>query len=242
MSLRRTVFSVALVSLVLSAALAQAAPGLGSSVHFAPLSALLLDQKPAAGLTAEELADRVQAFYDQSKTYKAKFQQRYFIAAYNKFKDSNGSVVFQKPGKMSWRYQNNGNRVVSDGKTIKVYEKENKQMYEHAMEQSQYPAALSFLVGGGKLKKEFTLEKLDAAALGYEGGYVLMGVPKAASPAFQKMLLYIDSSTFQVRRVLMIDAQKNRNRFDFVEPEVNRPVPPEEFAFVPPAGTQVIKP
>ena len=36
-----------------------------------------------------------------------------------------GQVIFQKPGKMSWRYTNNGNRVVSDGKIIKVYEAEN---------------------------------------------------------------------------------------------------------------------
>ena len=62
------------------------------------------------------------------------------------------SVVFEKPGKMSWRYTNNGNRVVSDGKLVKVYEKENKQMYEQPLDKSQYPAALSFLVGGGNLK------------------------------------------------------------------------------------------
>jgi outer membrane lipoprotein carrier protein len=40
----------------------------------------------------------------------------------------------------------------------------------------------------------------------------------------------------------MIDAQQNRNRFDFIEPSVNQPVPPDEFEFVPPPGTRVIKP
>lgn len=229
---RKRFFLFALFGLSLaSAALASPLPLLGQAAKAAP-----------APMSASELADRVQHFYDQSKTFKAKFKQRYFIAAYNKFKDSSGNVVFEKPGKMSWRYQSNGNRVVSDGKTIKVYEQENKQMYEQNIDKSQYPAALAFLLGGAKLKKEFKLEKLDPSALGFEGGYVLSAEPKEPTPAFQKMLLYVDGATFQVRRVLMIDAQRNRNRFDFEQPVVNEPVPPAEFVFTPPPGTQVIKP
>lgn len=197
---------------------------------------------PEQALTATELADRVQGFYDQSKTFRAGFKQRYFVAAYRKTKDSHGSVVFQKPGKMSWRYENNGNRVVSDGKNIRVYEKDNKQMYEQSIEKSQYPAALSFLLGGAKLKKEFHLKKLNEKDLGFEGGYVLLAAPKSPTPAYQTLLLYVDGATYQVRRVLMIDAQRNRNRFDFLTPVVNQPVDPAEFVFVPPPGTRVIKP
>lgn len=202
-------------------------------------SALQADTQP---LSASDLVDRVQAFYDKTKTFRAQFKQRYFVAAYRKTKDSQGSVTFQKPGKMSWRYTNNGNRVVSDGKRIKVYESENKQMYEQTIDKSQYPAALSFLLGDAKLKTEFHLKKLDEKALGYEGGYVLMAVPKNSTPAYQQLLLYVDAGTYQVRRVLMIDAQQNRNRFDFIEPAVNQPIPTEEFEFIPPPGTRVIKP
>lgn len=200
--------------------------------------------KPAAKSepSANEVAESVQKFYDKTKNFKAGFKQRYQVKAYNKRKDSAGSVIFEKPGKMSWRYTNNGNRVVSDGKVIKVYEAENKQMYEQPMDKSQYPAALAFLVGGGNLKKSFKLRKLSAKDLQFEGGYVLEGVPKEATPAYQKILLYVDSGTYQVRRVLLLDAQGNRNRFDFVTPSVNEKVPEGEFEFKPPAGTQVIKP
>lgn len=200
--------------------------------------------KPAAKSepSANEVAENVQKFYDKTKNFKAGFKQRYQVKAYNKRKDSSGSVIFEKPGRMSWRYTNNGNRVVSDGKVIKVYEAENKQMYEQPMDKSQYPAALAFLVGGGNLKKSFKLRKLDAKQMQFEGGYVLEGVPKEATPAYQKILLYVDSGTYQVRRVLLLDAQGNRNRFDFVTPTVNEKVPAGEFEFTPPAGTQVIKP
>jgi outer membrane lipoprotein carrier protein len=198
--------------------------------------------QPAPQPSAAEIVDRVQKFYDKTTVFKSDFEQRYWVKAYNKVKHSRGQVIFKKGGKMSWRYTNNGNRVVSDGKVVKVYEKENKQMYEQRLKDSQYPAALSFLVGGGKLKSEFKLRTLNAKQLKFEGGYVLEAVPNKPTPAYQKLLLYVDGKTFQVRRVLLLDAQGNRNRFTFVNPKVNTRVPDSEFEFIPPKGTQVIKP
>ncbi len=196
----------------------------------------------ALGLSANELADQMQKFYDKTKTFQATFKQRYWVEAYRKTKDSNGLVTFAKPGQMSWRYKNNGNRVVSDGKTIKVYEANNKQMYLQPVGKSQYPAALSFLVGGGNLKDTFRLKMLDARSMGFEGGHVMMGIPKTPTPAYQKVFFYVDARTYQVRRVLLLDAQRNRNRFDFITPIVNKPVSKGEFQFTPPAGTRIIKP
>ncbi len=197
----------------------------------------------AAPPTAEEVALKVQKFYDSTKTFRAKFSQTYFIKVQNKKKESKGRVVFEKPGKMSFSYDEpNGNRVVSDGKIIKVYEKEAEQMYETVVQKSQYPAALAFLMGEGKLSKDFKLKLLDSSTMKFEGGFVLEGVPKEATPAYQKMLLYVDGQTSQVRRVLIIDAQSNRNRFDFSEPVVNKPVEAKEFEFTPPKGTKIVKP
>jgi len=201
--------------------------------------------KPKASASdpaADKIADKVQAFYDKTRTFRANFKQRYWIKSYNRFKDSRGKVVFQKPGKMSWRYTSNGNRVVSDGKELKVYEQDNRQMYKQSVKKSQYPAALAFLVGEGNLKKSFSLKTLDAARARFKGGHVLVGTPREPTPAYQKMVLYVDGKTSQVRRVMLIDAQGNRNRFDFLEPEVNVKPSPGEFSFSPPRGTRIVKP
>jgi outer membrane lipoprotein carrier protein len=198
--------------------------------------------KPGAELSADEIASRVQSVYDKAKTYKAGFKQRYTVLAYDKTKDSAGSVIFEKPGKMSWRYTTNGNRVVSDGKLIKIYEKDNKQMYEQPLDKTQYPAALSFLTGEGKLKQNFKFSKLDAKQMKYESGYVLSGEPLQPTTAYDRVFFFVDAQTFQVRRVIIKDAQGNRNRFDFVTSEVNTKAPQGEFAFTPPPGTQVIRP
>jgi outer membrane lipoprotein carrier protein len=198
---------------------------------------------PATGaMSAEQIADHIQAFYDKTKTFKAKFKQVYTAKAYAKTKEGVGSVILEKPGKMSWRYDNNGNRIVSDGKIIRVYEKENQQMYEQPLDKSPYPAALAFLVGTGSLKQSFKLTKMDPRQANFEGGLVLVAEPREATPAYQKMVLYVDAATFQVRRVLLLDAQGNKNRFDFTSTEVNKAPPPGEFAFTPPKGTQVVRP
>jgi outer membrane lipoprotein carrier protein len=151
-------------------------------------------------------------------------------------------VTCEKPGKMSCRHSSNGNRVVSDGKIIKIYEKENKQMFEQPLNKSQYPAALSFLTGQGNLNQNFTFTLQNSAQLKYAGGYVLLGVPLQPSAAYNQVYFYVDARTFHVRRVIIVDAQQNRNRFDFEAPQANTKPPQGEFAFTPPPGTQVIRP
>lgn len=197
--------------------------------------------EPPADVSADQIADRVQGFYDKTQTFKARFSQRFWMKMRNKTKNAGGVVVFQKPGKMSWRYTNS-NRIVSDGKLIRVYDADNKQMYEQPLDKSQYPAALAFLVGGANLKQAFTLSKLDAAELKFSGGYVLLGLPKQPTAAYQKVLFYVDGKTAQVRRVLLLDAEGNRNRFDFDAPQVNLKIPTNEFVYTPPPNTVTVRP
>ncbi len=243
--------SVALVVSVLCLGLGLGSVGASSAIaQPAPVPAPVPAQKrPAAKppgdtidtMSAKQLADLVQQVYDKTRTFQAGFKQRYSMKAYNKVLESEGKVVFEKPGKMSWRYDN-GNRVVSDGKLIKVYQKEARQMYEQAVDKTQYPAALSFLVGEGSLRKQFRLRKINGDRMKFKGGYVLVAKPRTATPAFQRMLLYVDGGTHQVRRVILLDAQGNKNRFTFDAPVVNKKVEATEFTFTPPTGTKVIRP
>lgn len=201
------------------------------------------DARAADPISANEVAAKVQAFYNQTRTFSATFKQHYKVKAYNTEKQSSGRVVFEKPGRMSWTYdQPNGNRVVSDGTVMKVYEAANNQMYETPLNKSQYPAALAFLMGTGDLGSSFNLKLLDSKKMKFEGGYVLEGTPKTATPAYQKVIIYVDSATSQVRRMVILDAQGNRNTFTFENPVVNTPVAAGEFTFTPPPGTQIVKP
>lgn len=225
-----------LTSLFFAATLALGVPLVAGDVSAQNAQAL-----PAA--QAKSVSDKVQAFYDKTTSFRSDFTQEFFVKSHNVKKQSKGTVTFAKPGKMHWQYSDpKDNRVVSDGSVLKVYEAANKQMFEQTVDKSQYPAALAFLVGGGKLDTIFDFQLYDGNAMAFPGGQVLVGTPKQPTPAYTKVLFYVDTATSQVRRVLIVDGQGNRNRFDFANPRVNEPVKEDTFKFTPPAGTQIIKP
>jgi outer membrane lipoprotein carrier protein len=223
---------------VFAACLALALPFAG---HEGAADAQTAQPAPAAQTSA--MVEKVQAFYDKTTSFQSGFTQEYFVKSHNLRKESKGDVTFEKPGKMDWQYATPaGNRVVSDGSILKVYEAANKQMFEQQVNASQYPAALSFLIGGGRLANIFDFQLYPGATMNFPGGDVLVGTPKQATPAYTKVLFYVDSASSQVRRVLIVDGQGNRNRFDFENPKVNVPIGPDRFKFTPPPGTQIIRP
>jgi outer membrane lipoprotein carrier protein len=186
---------------------------------------------------------RVQANYEKVRAFRARFKQDYWVKAYDQRKRSSGAVVFARPGKMSWSYDEpKGNRVVSDGKLLRVYEESSKQLFEQPVDKSQYPQALGFLTGESKLAETFTFEANEGASMNFPGGIVLVATPKQPLASVQKVLLYVDAATHYVRRVLLLDAQGNRNRFDFEDVKLDEPIDAREFVFTAPAGTTVIHP
>lgn len=187
---------------------------------------------PESSPSAELLAERIDRVYGTMKTLKATFRQVYPHGA-----AVVGSVVCEKPGKMSWRYRNNGNRIVSDGDVIRTYEPRAAQMYELARTQSQVPAAVAFFGEAGELQRSFHLSSLGAA----QDWYLLAARPRVATRAYERIILYVDRATYQVRRVLIRDAQGNRARLDFTHIQPNARIAAGEFVLTPPTGTRVFR-
>ena len=109
---------------------------------------------------------------------------------------------------------------------------------------TQYPGALAFIMGEG-LRQSFTFKFHKSA--NYEGGPVLVGTPRTPNAGYKRVLFYIDETLLKqgdpgcVRRVLVLDAQKNRNRFDFIHVSQPDKIPATEFTFKPPPGTEILK-
>ena len=200
---------------------------------------------PAPG-SADEIAAQVDAIYVGKKTFKANFKQEHTQKVSGGVKKSNGTVFVEKPNKLSFRYAPpNNNRIVSDGTSLKVYIAEDSQMFVQPVEKTEYPGALSFLMGNG-LRPSFTFTIHDKAK--FEGGPVLNGKPRAPTPYYEYVLFYVDKALLEkkdpgvIRRVLIVDAQGNRNRFDFENVSQPASIDPGEFVFAPPPGTSVQEP
>ncbi len=199
---------------------------------------------PKAG-TANAAAAKVDVIYGPVKNFRARFKQKYVAKVAGRTKTSDGVVYIQRPNKVSFSYNlPNKNRVVSNGKVLKIYEHEGGQMFVKPVAQTEYPGALAFIMGEGLLAS-FSFAFHPTAK--FKGGRVLVGTPLKHNPAYKVVLFYIDDAllaagdTACIRRVLVLDAQGNRNRFDFIHVEEPAQIPAKEFEFTPPAGTAIHK-
>jgi outer membrane lipoprotein carrier protein len=158
-------------------------------------------------------------------------------------KKSTGMFFFERPNKMSFRYDApSKNRIVSDGQTLKVYIGDDSQMFVQSVEKTEYPGAFAFLMGKG-MAPSFNFGFNEKAK--FEGGPVLLGKPKEATPHYDSILFYVDKVLLAkkdpgvIRRILIVDAQGNRNRFDLEGATQPDKIDPAEFTFTPPPGTNI---
>lgn len=193
-------------------------------------------------MSVDEIAQKIQATYASAQTLTADFSKITRFRKNNLVKNAHGKVTFVKPGKMNWVFDNPaGDRLTSDGYTLKAYEKAIDQIYEQPLDKSPYPAAFAFLRGKGDFSSAFVLKKLDSKRMKFEGGLVLEGVPRETSPAYQRAFFFIDPGTWTVVRVALVDSQGNTNHIQFSGIKLNEPVDETIFRLVVP-HTSTIRP
>ena len=209
--------------------------------------------QPTAATTASAASTAlaaVQTFYEQTRDVTADFQQTYVNKLYDRTDKSRGHVVFKKPGKMRWDYAKpNGKVIVAGSGKLTVYEPGDEptdkgQVIQQNFAQAELPQAMSFLLGTGKLAEDFEVKALDAAKEGFANGQVLELRPKQPSPHYDRLLFYVETAAAVrglVRRLVIIDASGNRNRFDFSALKFNSGVTDATFEWKPPADARRVQ-
>jgi len=201
----------------------------------------------ASSDAAREAVSAVQTFYDQTRDVSADFFQTYVNKLYDRTDRSRGHVVFKKPGKMRWDYAKpNGKVIVASAGKLLVYEPgeepgEKGQVFEQSFAEADLPQAMAFLLGTGKLIDDFNVRLLDAAREGFPTGQVLELRARKPSAHFDRILFYVERASALrglVRRMVIVDASGNRNRFDFSTFKFNASAPESTFEWRPPADAR----
>lgn len=191
--------------------------------------------------SAATVVARVQRYYDATKDLRAKFEQQIESASRAPSKAA-GEVLLKKPGKMRWDYARPEKKLmVSDGATLWVYEPEDEQAYKQDLKGNALPAQVSFLLGEGKLDKEFdaSFTKVDALT---PGDLALKMVPKVGTAAYRYLVFVVDGKTGQVKQTIIYGQDGSTNRLTFADVQQNKGVDDGKFKFAPPAGTHILKP
>lgn len=143
---------------------------------------------------AAQIVDSLQKNYDATADFVADFRQETEVRTLNRSIKASGKLSFKRPGKMFWRYDEpKGQFVVADGKYLYFYQPDQNQVIKSPLKNAfRGDIPLSFLLGLGNLKKDFTAtlkaseENQNVLRLepkGEAGGYseILIGVSKASS-------------------------------------------------------------
>lgn len=207
------------------------------------IATLLVFCVTLAGLTAaraqdkpDDLLDRVQAFYDASKDYKATFKQVVTTRSPRRAFTRKGTVYFKRPGMMRWDYKVPDEvYYVSDGKVLWSYEVEQAVAYRLEIRDSNLFHALKFLTGEGKLTREFNTRIGEARKSGLIPVELL---PRESQRSFKSVTLLVDGTTGETRETEVVDPLGNVSHLWFESPSYED-LPADRFTFQPPDGVTV---
>lgn len=176
-------------------------------------------------LANEQTLAKIQAFYDKTTSFKADFKQIYRNKLFSRTDQSQGTVSYQKPGKMRWDYlKPNSKSFILNQNILWMVEPEEKIAYvNRCFKSDALTASLVFLGGKGKLAQEFKSENNTKNQI------VLL--PKTPNDIFIKLVLSFDSKTYQITKSILIDTDGNQNEFEFEKRRFNHKIKSLEFAF-----------
>jgi outer membrane lipoprotein carrier protein len=213
-----------------------------TAMVFVTFFLVLAQDAGARGLTAGQVTERIQKFYEATRDFQAAFQQEYFSKALGRKKRSSGFVYIKKPGKMRWDYQQpRPKHFIADGKALYIYDPELEQvMVDRAFSGSSLTTAVTFLWGKGKLSDEFDIAFYGKADLGGPEHYVLEMLPRKKA-RFRKLLMVVEKKTFKVTETVVEDPGGNVNHIFFASISTNVDLKDESFRFEIPEGVDVIE-
>jgi len=189
--------------------------------------------------TADEVVDRVQEFYKDTKQLSAKFRQVTFQKVMGRKQTSDGVVYIKKPGKMRWEYkkQTKGKQTkitksfISDGKQLWAAFHADKQFYKKNLEEDLLPVAVTFLYGKGNLKKDFAAKPVKGSKYGKKTDLVLALTPKKPSAQYKTLWLVVSPDDFRVTQSIVENSAGDTNHFRFFEPNTKKPINDSVFKF-----------
>lgn len=187
---------------------------------------------------AAEIVSRLQGKYESITSIKADFTQEVSSKGMPAMK-SEGKVWLKKPGKMRWEYKKPAkDLIVSDGKTIWLFQPDLNQVIERPASLSASAMATDFLSGIGSIEKEFDvkLAAIDSA------NHVLILTPKQEQSSLRNLILEVNKEKSIVEKTTITDHFGNQTAVTFNNIKLNASMKDSLFKYTPPRGAAVVRP
>lgn len=214
--------------------------------YFLFLLALILGLSPLAAAGAggpEGVMTKVQAQYDKTGAFQARFQQESRLKAMQQTDSAAGWMYFQKPSRMRWQYEipaAQKKEVVTDGRLVWMYMPQDSVVMVYKVEQVlRSDLVMRFFSGIGQFQKDFTVAWNRPPKEG--DSPVIDLFPKREQPELKRLTLTINPKTYLVDKLEFANALGEETRFTFSQIKLDVKLAPDFFSFKPPPGVQVVR-
>ncbi len=187
-------------------------------------------------LTVKDVTDRMQKRYESIQDATARFSQHVKFGFSKIEQDFAGTFRMKKPHK--YRIETEYQTLVTDGVTVWSYSPVNKQvLIDRYKETPDSFTPDQFLLN---LPANYYASLVPQEKAGQGSMIVLKLVPKDDQSFIKSMKVWVEESSWVVRKVEMLDVNDTEKTYTVQEIKINTNLKENTFAFTPPAGTEVV--
>jgi outer membrane lipoprotein carrier protein len=183
----------------------------------------------------------LQRRYASAETVSGNFQQTYRAPGIDQAQS--GVFWLKKPGLMRWEYRSPEEQLfVADGRESFLYVPRDRQVTVQPLTASDLRRTpLEFLMGAGDIPKSFVSSWDTEFAPKADRTVLIRLTPRAKDPAYLFLVLELDQTTFDLRRIVVREPTGNTMEFLLSGVAINRKLEPKLFQFKPPKGTEIMR-
>jgi len=179
--------------------------------------------------------DQLRGFLNDTRSYKADFEQAVITGNGRKPQESSGTLAIQRPGKLRWEIvKPYPQLVVGDGDKIWIHDPELQQVTVRKAGQAIGGSPAALLAGNNELEKNFTLKEGGEA----DGLAWVDAIPKNTESGFEKVR--IGMAGRDMKAMELYDNFGQTTHIRLLRGERNPALAAGLFRFTPPPGSDVI--
>ncbi len=185
---------------------------------------------------AQEMLENVKDKYDSIKDAEFKFSQRTKFAVSKKEQTVRGTLVIKKGNK--YRVETGKNTIVTDGATVWSYSAATKQvLIDHYKENERSLTPEKILSAA---PKDYTPSSAGSEKIGKVQTRILKLVPKSEDSMVGTMKLWVDESTWLIKKAEIVDDNGKETLYTVLEARINIGIPDSRFTFQIPSGVEAV--
>jgi outer membrane lipoprotein carrier protein len=214
---------------------------------FLPVLGIVWAQEEKKSGEVQEVVQKLQARYDQTKDLQADFKQTTRIEGFGTPIASSGKLYIKKPGRLRWDYlEPHTEEIYVNGNEVRMYVPEHKQVLVGKLTQmAASQAPLELLQGVAKLEEQYDIDPGGSGDRGEGKVPRLALIPKATGSesvrTVAKIVLELHPKSYFIQKVAIHEISGNVASFQFSNLKANSGLKNGLFEFTVPPDVEVVK-